>query len=58
MNKKAIFEIGNIIHIRNTFNKKTLFRRLTPKEITKTEEYKRFKFFNPEICRLAEGDKN
>mgnify|MGYP001573489551 CR=1 FL=1 len=52
MNKKAIFEIGNIIHVRY----KDFFKRekLTPKEITKTFEYKIFKKQNPELCNLAE----
>lgn len=49
MNEIAIYEIGNIIRVRNG-----LFRRLTAKEIIETVEYQRFKKNYPEICKLAE----
>ena len=52
MNEKAIFEIGDIIHVR--WKNIILRQRFTPKELTKTYEYKQFKKFNPELCRLAE----
>lgn len=51
MNDKAIFEIGNIIHVKYNLIPP---RRLTTKEIIKTYEYKIFKKQNPELCRLAE----
>ncbi len=56
MNKKAMFEIGDIIGVRY---KSGLFNRtlLTPEEITKSYEYKMFKESNPKLCRLVENDK-
>lgn len=60
MNKKAIFEIGNIIHVRykGSYNPLNWFTSLTltPKEITQTMEYNMFKEENPELCKLAEED--
>ncbi|MBU3916802.1 hypothetical protein KKA14_14825 [bacterium] len=52
MEEKAIFEIGNIIHIRY----KGIFNRtkLTAKEITESYEYKQFKKDYPELCKLVE----
>ena len=62
MNEKAIFEIGNIIHVRykGTLNPFELIFgekvRLTPEEITESVDYKWFKEDNPELCKLAEED--
>ena len=51
VNKKAIFEKGNIIHVRRNIK----FKKLTPKEIIKSVEYqKEFKPKYPELCKLAE----
>ena len=54
MNEEAIYEIGDIIHVRNTVDKRTLLRKLTPKEITESWEYKMFKKHHPTLCKLAE----
>lgn len=53
MNEKAIFEIGNIIRVRLGF----LFKKLSAEEIIDSEEYRRFKENNPELCKLAEENK-
>ena len=54
MNEKAIFEIGNMIHVRRTF----LGRKLTAKEIIETIEYqKEFKAIYPELSKLVEKGK-
>lgn len=59
MNDKAVMEIGRLIHAYRTFNFKDGFRKMTPKEVTKTFEYKQFKICFPELCKLAEkGDIN
>ncbi|MEK6883633.1 MAG: hypothetical protein AABY22_28655 [Nanoarchaeota archaeon] len=55
MNKKAIFEIGSIIHVRY----KGFFKivELTPEEIIESIEFQRFKESYPELTRLAmEGE--
>jgi len=53
MNKKAVFEIGDIIHVRRGgWN----LRLLKPEEIIDSYEYKQFKKKNPEICRLVENE--
>jgi len=58
MNEKAIFEIGNIIHVRYkpSWNPKKWIipDKLTAKEIMESFEYKKFKEQNPEICRAVE----
>jgi len=53
MNDKAIFEIGDIIHVKwkNIVNRE----RYTPKEIIESYEYKLFKEEHPELCWLAEN---
>ena len=60
MNEKAIFEIGNLIHMRykGSYNPLKWFRgeKLKPEEIIKTFDYKLFKKYNPELCRLAENE--
>ena len=53
MNKKAVFEIGNIIHVERALTMK-LLKRLTAEEITQTYEYKKFKEKYPEICKQVE----
>ena len=55
MNRKAIFEIGDMIRVRYK-SKWLIFGRieLTPEEIIDSEEYKWFKEKRPELCRLAE----
>ena len=53
MNEKAIFEIGNIIHVRRSLS----LRLLTAKEIIESYEYKMFKKQYPEICKLVEDEK-
>lgn len=52
MNQKAIFEIGDIIHVRYKFALTDVL--LSPEEIVKTYEYEMFKKTHPELCRLAE----
>ena len=52
MNDKAIFEIGNIIHVRN----KWLGGKLKSEEIINSYEYQMFKKSFPELCRLAEEE--
>lgn len=49
MNEKAIFEIGDIIHVRYYLHKK-----LSAKEILRTHEYKQFKNNHPVLCELVE----
>lgn len=50
-NEKAIFEIGNIIHIRKDWK----FQNLSAEEIIKSIEYqKEFKVKYPELSKLAE----
>lgn len=60
MNEKAIFEIGNIIHIRykGSLNPIKWFKgdKLTAKEITEDWNYISFKEHYPELCRLAEEE--
>lgn len=51
MTEKAIFEIGDIIHVKRSMT----FKKLTSKEIQETYEYKKFKEHYPEICKLAEA---
>ena len=53
MNKKAIFEIGDIIHVR-----RNLIKKLSAKEIIDTYEFQMFKKEYPELCKLAEGIKD
>ena len=52
LNKEAIFEIGNIIHVRKNWR----FQNLSAEEIIKSVEYqKEFKTKYPELSKLAEG---
>ena len=53
MNKKAVLEIGSLIHVTRTL----LFKKLPLEEIINSYEYQKFKEQNPELCRLAEEDK-
>ncbi len=53
VNEKAIFEIGDIIHVRRNWK----FKKLTPEEIIESVEYqKEFKSKYPELCKLAEQE--
>ena len=51
MNEKAIFEIGNIIHVR-----RHLLKRLSAKEISETAEFKQFEKRHPELCKLVKEE--
>jgi len=54
VNEKAIFEIGNIIHVRRNCQ----FQKLSVKEIIESVEYQNeFKSKYPELCKLAEEEK-
>ena len=53
MNNQAIFEIGNLIHIRKKFKGFKLVD-MTPEEIINTYEYQLFKKKFPTLCKLAE----
>ena len=55
MNRKLIFEIGDIIHVRNKLSLKaqTFIKKLTPKEIVESYEFKKFIENYPELRRLA-----
>ena len=53
MNKKAIFEIGNLIHVRRSL----LLKSLPAEKVIDSYEYQQFKKTFPELCRLAEEDK-
>lgn len=48
-NNEAIFEIGNIVKVRNNWK-----RRILAEEIVNSPEYQEFKYQYPELCRLAE----
>lgn len=50
VNEKAIFEIGNLIHVRKNWK----LQKLSAQEIIMSYEYKMFKKDNPELCKLAE----
>ncbi len=51
MKEKAIFEIGNIIRVRN----KLIWGKLSAQEIIDSYEYQRFKITHPELCKLVEN---
>jgi len=51
MNEKAIFEIGDIIHVRRNL----MLKKLSAQEIINSVEYqKEFKIKYPELSKLAE----
>ena len=52
MNEKAIFEIGDIIHVRRG----KWFKKLSAQGITESYEYQMFKEACPELCKFAEGE--
>ncbi len=52
MNKKAIFEIGDIIHVKRNWK----LKNLSAKEIIKSYEYQMFKEKYPELTGLAEKE--
>jgi len=53
LNEKAVFEIGNIIHVRRKWN----FKQLSAQEILDSVEYQReFKGKYPEISKIVETD--
>lgn len=54
MNEKMIFEIGDVIGVRRTFDKG--IRKMTAKEIIDSYEYKMFKQSHPALCESAERD--
>lgn len=58
MNNKAIYEIGDIIRVRNGWAWKLPWfsRALSPEEIMDSYEYISFKKRHPELCKLAEKE--
>lgn len=54
VNEKAVFEVGDIIHVRRNWK----LKKLTANEIIKSVEYqKEFKSKYPELSKLIEGIK-
>ncbi|MFW9871997.1 MAG: hypothetical protein ACFFG0_02770 [Candidatus Thorarchaeota archaeon] len=53
LNEKAVFEVGDIIHVRRNWN----FKKLSAKEILDSVEYqKEFKTRYPELSKIVEKD--
>ena len=53
LNEKAVFEVGNIIHVRRHWN----FKKLSAKEILDCVEYQKgFKTRYPELSKIVEID--
>lgn len=58
MNEEAIFEIGDLIHVRYKLSwKSPFFKKLTAQEILESYEYKIFRVDHLNLCKLVEASK-